>query len=332
MTGPDARALLAAAAACVVQEYPHKLDQVLESDADVLPPRVLHPAFFGSYDWHSSVHNHWLLAYGLRRWPDAAQAAGAAHVLDAHLTPEKVRDELSFFQQAQHSAVERPYGWAWLIFLAGELQEDREAPRRRHWEDATAPAAHYFMDRAVEYFEALDQPVVSGSYNDTAFSLSLIIAGGRRLGNAQSVSRLTALAHSWFDSCRLSAAAPTYGDFLPVGLTVADLMATLTAPGGYGDWLTRCFPELGELTASSSDASHLPTDPDGVHHYGLFLSRAWCLYAVAGALEENDPRRETLVAWADQQAAVGRRATVTGNFLADHWLPTFLAYLDSRLS
>ena len=46
----------------VTREYPHKLDHVLGGDDDALPPRALHPIFFGSFDWHSCVHSYWMLA------------------------------------------------------------------------------------------------------------------------------------------------------------------------------------------------------------------------------------------------------------------------------
>jgi len=47
---------------CVHKEYPNKIAHVLSADADARPPRELTPAFYGCYDWHSSVHGHWLLA------------------------------------------------------------------------------------------------------------------------------------------------------------------------------------------------------------------------------------------------------------------------------
>ena len=40
------------ALACVEKEYPNKISHVLNSDADVAPPRKLTPAFYGCYDWH----------------------------------------------------------------------------------------------------------------------------------------------------------------------------------------------------------------------------------------------------------------------------------------
>ena len=62
------------ALACVHREYPNKVTHVLDGDADVRPPRELTPAFYGCYDWHSSVHGHWLLARAARLHPDASFA------------------------------------------------------------------------------------------------------------------------------------------------------------------------------------------------------------------------------------------------------------------
>src|SRR5215470_7105448 len=57
------------ALACVHKEYPNKVSHSMLSDADVAPPRKLTPAFYGCYDWHSSVHGHWLLVRLLRTFP-----------------------------------------------------------------------------------------------------------------------------------------------------------------------------------------------------------------------------------------------------------------------
>src|SRR5580693_10260671 len=74
------------ALACVHKEYPNKIAHVLNSDADVAPPRKLTPAFCGCYDWHSSVHGHWLLVRLLRSFPDAPFAKDARDALKQSLT------------------------------------------------------------------------------------------------------------------------------------------------------------------------------------------------------------------------------------------------------
>src|SRR5882672_9027733 len=74
------------ALACVHKEYPNKIAHNLNSDQDVAPPRVLTPAFYGCYDWHSSVHGHWLLARLARLFPNAPFAAEARRALVRSLT------------------------------------------------------------------------------------------------------------------------------------------------------------------------------------------------------------------------------------------------------
>jgi len=114
--------LAVAIIAAASREYPHVLAQELCSDADVLPPRVLNPSFFGSYDWHSAVHCHWslvrLLAAGLAgKASDAAQS-----LLEEHLCPERLAGELAFYSGPGGRVAERPYGWAWLVMLHAECE------------------------------------------------------------------------------------------------------------------------------------------------------------------------------------------------------------------
>ena len=82
---------------------------------------ALHPAFYGSYDWHSSVHGHWMLVRLLRLFPDLTEAAEIRAVLGAHLTAENLKAEADYFARKESKSFERPYGWAWLLKLAQEL-------------------------------------------------------------------------------------------------------------------------------------------------------------------------------------------------------------------
>src|ERR1700675_769160 len=111
------------ALACVHKEYPNKIAHVLKSDADVAPPRKLTPAFCGCYDWHSSVHGHWLLVRLLRTFPNAAFAPSAREALRQSLTPENIAQEAVYLRADGRASFERPYGLAWLLQLVAELRE-----------------------------------------------------------------------------------------------------------------------------------------------------------------------------------------------------------------
>src|SRR6266478_3330671 len=105
------------ALACVHKEYPNKLSHTLNSDADVAPPRKLTPAFCGCYDWHSSVHGHWLLARLVRTFPEAPFAVEARKALWDSLTIEKIRQETAYLKGTGRASFERPYGLAWVLQL-----------------------------------------------------------------------------------------------------------------------------------------------------------------------------------------------------------------------
>src|SRR5262245_54131516 len=53
----------------ISKEYPSKPADVLNGEDDVKSPRLVHPAFWGCYDWHSAVHGHWMLVRILRHFP-----------------------------------------------------------------------------------------------------------------------------------------------------------------------------------------------------------------------------------------------------------------------
>src|SRR4051794_10252007 len=108
---------------CVHKEYPNKISHVLNSDADVAPPRKLTPAFCGCYDWHSSVHGHWLLVRLIRAFPNASFAADARKALKQSLSAENVKQEAAYLRGQGRGTFERPYGLAWLLQLSAELHE-----------------------------------------------------------------------------------------------------------------------------------------------------------------------------------------------------------------
>ena len=96
------------ALACVAREYPNKPEHVLSGAEDLKSPEALHPAFFGCYDWHSSVHGHWMLARLLRLDGELPSAPRIREVLDAHLTDAAAAAETRYLEAAANRSVERP--------------------------------------------------------------------------------------------------------------------------------------------------------------------------------------------------------------------------------
>ncbi|MGZ6125317.1 MAG: DUF2891 family protein, partial [Myxococcales bacterium] len=156
----------------VRQEYPNKLDHVMNDAGEVQPPRVLHPAFYGCYDWHSSVHGHWMLVRLLRRFPQLSQAADVRGVLDEHLSPGPVAAEARYFGQPNRKSFERTYGWGWLLKLSAELRS-WDSPEARRWAEALQPLADTVTRAYLDFLPRQTYPIRTGVHPNTAFGLSL---------------------------------------------------------------------------------------------------------------------------------------------------------------
>ena len=102
-------------------EYPNRLGQTLGGDEDLLSPKSLHPAFYGCFDWHSSVHGHWSLVSLLKQYPNIENAESIKINLLSNISKENITAEVQYFKGKHNKIYERTYGWAWLLKLAEEL-------------------------------------------------------------------------------------------------------------------------------------------------------------------------------------------------------------------
>jgi hypothetical protein len=301
----------------VGQEWPQKLDLVLEGTQDLLAPSVLHPAFHGSFDWHSCVHAHWMLARLLRRVPDLPSAGAIAARFDHALTAAHVASERAFLARPSAHGFERPYGWAWLLKLHAELEGDRA--------ERLAPLARDFADRLAAHLPRAAYPVRHGVHANTAFALTLAADWAERHDGAL-LGLLRGTARRWYGAdADAQAWEPSGEDFLSPTLTEALCMARLLPAAEFASWFDRFLPRLaqGEPAALLTPA-HVSDRTDGriVHLDGLNLSRAWCWRALAATLPGADPRR------AHAEDAAGRHLgaaldEVDGHYMGAHWLASF---------
>ena len=157
--------------ACVNQEYPNKLSQTLGDAGDLNEPSVLHPAFYGCFDWHSAVHGHWSMVYLLKNFPDLAKAETLKSYLKEHLTKENIQAEVTYFNGEHNKSYERTYGWAWLLKLAEELHT-WDDPLARELEQNLQPLTDLLVARYEEFLPKLNYPVRVGEHPNTAFGMS----------------------------------------------------------------------------------------------------------------------------------------------------------------
>jgi hypothetical protein len=319
------------ALACVHQEYPNKIAHVMSGDADVRPPRELTPAFFGCYDWHSSVHGHWLLARVARLGPAAPLAAEARQALARSLTAENLAADVRYLEGTGRVSFERPYGLAWLLQLAAELRE-WDSPEARAWAAALAPLETAAAARIRDWLPKLTQPIRVGEHSQTAFALGLVLDWARAKGDEQTAALVASRSRDFYGADRGCPLAyePSGEDFLSPCLGEADLMRRVLAPAEYARWLDGFLPGLpkdGSPLWLAPGVVTDPTDPKLAHLDGLNLSRAWMLEGMASALPGGDARVPALRAAAAVHREKGLRAVTGEHYEGGHWLGTFAVYL-----
>jgi hypothetical protein len=322
------------ALACVDKEYPNKISHVLNSDRDVAPPRKLTPAFYGCYDWHSSVHGHWLLVRLLRTFPNAPFAAQARDALRKSLTAENLKQEAAYLRGEGRASFERPYGLAWLLQLCAELRE-WDDDQAREMSANLSPLEDAAIERLKTWLPKLSHPVRIGEHDQTAFGLSLMLDYARSIKN-DSFARLVAdSARKFFfadKDCPLNY-EPSGEDFLSPCLGEADVMRRVLPQTEFAKWLADFMPQIpmtGNGDWLKPVVSPDPTDPKLAHLDGLNLSRAWMLEGILSALPQDDRRRAALQAAADAHRRAGLAAVTGAHYEGGHWLGSFAVYLTTQ--
>ncbi|CAM2068754.1 DUF2891 domain-containing protein [Sulfidibacter corallicola] len=319
------------ALACVHREYPNKIAHVMNGDGDALPPRQLHPVFYGCFDWHSSVHGHWLLVRLLRQFPEAAFAPRIEAALDRSLTAEAIAGEVAYFKAKGRTAYERPYGLAWLLQLSTELFEWND-PRAKRWHAHLRPLEEIVAHRFRSWLPKLSHPIRTGEHSQTAFAFGLALDWARATGDSRLAALLYEKSQAFYLEDRDAPLAyePSGQDFLSPVLAEADLMRRVLDAKAYAGWLTRFMPKLAQRSGADWLPVAVVTDAsDGklAHLDGLNLSRAWMLEGIAAGLPPKDSRREPLLAAARSHRTAGL-ASVTGeHYEGGHWLASFAVYL-----
>jgi hypothetical protein len=297
----------------VTREYPNKLDHVLAGPQDARTPRDLHPIFYGSFDWHSCVHAWWMLANLLRRFPDLPTAPAIVAHFNSHVTMAAVTAESSYLDRPTARGFERPYGWAWFLYLAAELHL-----HDRPWAATLSPLTQRFIARFESFLPLATYPIRAGVHTNTAFALRLALDYPDPRLNAL----LRATARRWYAGDKDCQAWEPGGDeFLSAALVEAECMRAALPESDFFQWFRQFLPRLTDgqpatlfTPATVSDR----TDGKIAHLDGLNLSRAWCWRNLAGFT----PNPALALATAEAHIAASL-PHVGGHYMGEHWLASF---------
>ena len=336
LTPESASSFAGLALKCVEKEYPNKPGHVINDTADVRSPRTMHPVFYGCYDWHSSVHGHWMLVRLSRLFPDLPEAQRIRDALSRNITAENVRAEVAYLDQPNRKSFERTYGWAWLLKLAEELRlwDDPDGAR---WAENLAPLTHAIVDRYADFLPRQTYPIRTGVHPNTAFGIAFALDYARTAGNAELEEVLIERARTYFGDDKNYPASwePGGEDFFSPSLMEADLMRRVMEPGEFTGWFNGFLPDVHSGQPSSilepaivADRS----DPKIVHLDGLNLSRAWCMFGIISVLSVNDPSRAVLIDAAILHGEDALANVASGNYEGEHWLASFAVYMLTTIS
>lgn len=322
------------ALACVHKQFPNKISHVLNSDADVAPPQKLTPAFYGCYDWHSSVHGHWLLVRLLRTFPDASFAKAARDALKESLTAENLKAEAAYLRGEGRASFERPYGLAWVLQLCAELREWND-PQAQEMLANLKPLEEAALERLTTWLPKLSNPIRIGEHNQTAFALGLILDYARGKHDEHLAKLAADSARKFYQGdkdCPL-AYEPSGEDFLSPCLGEADVMRRVLPQAEFAKWLAQFLPQIPKIASAEwlpVAISPDPSDPKLAHLDGLNLSRAWMLEGILSSLPPNDPRRPALAGAAKAHRDAGLAAVTGAHYEGGHWIGSFAVYLTTQ--
>ncbi|MGI8611978.1 MAG: DUF2891 domain-containing protein [Sphingomicrobium sp.] len=303
----------------VAREYPHKLDHVLSGDADLLPPRILHPIFFGSFDWHSCVHGWWTLLTLRRLFPGSSEAERIADLADDTFTTGKVGAELAYLERPTSAGFERPYGWAWLLYL--HLESTRHADRQ--WSAELEPLARVFAGRLHAYLGKLTYPIRVGTHFNTAFALILALEWADEFDRSLATTARLWAVEQFRGHRDCQAWEPGGDEFLSPALIEGLCMARALTPDGFSEWFAAFLPRLaGREPVTLFTPAFVSDRSDGkiAHLDGLNLSRAWCWRSLAPFLPVDS--KAVAIAAADDHLSAAL-PHVAGDYMGEHWLASF---------
>jgi hypothetical protein len=316
---------------CLHREYPNKIAHTLAGDADVRAPRELYPAFYGCYDWHSSVHGHWLLVRLAKQYPHAPFAAQARAELARSLTAANLAAEAAYLQRDGRASFERPYGLAWLLQLSAELRAWQD-PQAAEWARAIAPVEAAAASRIKTWLPDLTYPIRIGEHDQTAFAFGLIWDWAAISGDGEMRTLLADAARRYYAAdrnCPLSY-EPSGHDFLSPCLAEADFMRRVLTQAEFSRWLDAALPQIprnGHRDWLRPAIVTNRSDPKLAHLDGLNLSRAWMLEGIAHSLPAKDARRFALRNAAGDHRAAALPEVTGEHYEGGHWLGTFAVYL-----
>ena len=307
---------------CLQQEYPNKLSQLLIDSTEIQSPKVLHPAFYGCFDWHSSVHGHWSLVFLLNKFPNLENKEEIIKKLQINLSKENIQTEINYLNKTHEKSFERTYGWNWLLKLQLELETSNESFAKELAQNLK-PLSNLIIERYIEFLPKLLYPIRVGTHANTAFGLTMAWDYAVYSKDENFQNSIKSNAKRLFNSdknCPMSW-EPSGTDFLSPCLEEMAIMERILPKNEFLKWVKDFAPQLF-LKNFNWEVAKVSDRTDGhlVHLDGLNFSRAWNFYHLVNQYPNAFSHLKKV---ADYHFQFSLPSVVDGNYEGEHWLASF---------
>lgn len=311
---------------CIGQEYPNKTAHIINNETEAkLTPSELHPSFYGCFDWHSSVHGHWMLVRLLKTKPGLPNREAIVSTLNRSFMKSGIEAEVEYFTKYESASnFERTYGWAWLLKLDEELA-DWDDPLAREWHESLQPLTQYIVKTWKDYLPKQTYPNRTGVHPNSAFAMGFAIDWARVAGDEEFERQLTEKSKSFYLNDRKTPAylEPDGSDFFSPSLQIADLMRRVLPESSYVRWLNSFYERRSIENISKIAVVSDITDYQIVHLIGLSFSKAWCMKRIANDLPKKHPLKKRFAETSDHLLNSALPYVFEGNYGGEHWLASF---------
>ncbi|WP_052073290.1 DUF2891 domain-containing protein [Thalassotalea sp. ND16A] len=324
------------ALACVHKEYPNIIKHMMVNREQVKTPKQLYPAFYGCFDWHSSVHGHWLLTRIAHQYPDNKHYQSIIASLQQSFSKANIDGELAYFNRVgTGTSFERPYGLAWFLQLITELRQ-WQSDEAKIWLTTLKPLEDKIVANISAWLPKLAFPIRVGEHSQTAFAFGLMLDWSKTANEQpmqQLLNRTIMRLYGSDVNCPL-AYEPSGQDFLSPCIAEADLMRRVMDKKQYRQWLSNFLPDI----PTNNDGSWLTvanvvdkSDGKLAHLDGLNLSRSWMLEGIAAGIGKDDKRYGAIMAAANAHKTAGINSVIHDmHYMGSHWLGSFATYLQTQ--
>jgi hypothetical protein len=308
---------------CIDQEYPNKLGQVLGDATYLKEPSELHPAFYGCFDWHSSVHGHWTLLNILKEIPEFEYKQEVWLKLKANISKENIEKEVAYFDDVHNNTFERTYGWAWLLKVS-ETLKDWNTKESLELSNNLEPLVKLIEQKYMEFLPKLNYAIRVGEHPNTAFGMSFALDYAKKYSpELEAIIIQKAKEYYLNDTNCPITWEPGGFDFLSPCLQEAALMLKVLSKTEFENWLDNFLPNFRNNPAEFLKVAEVTDRSDGklAHLDGLNFSRAWCLYEIG-----NELQNEEMIQLANKHFNYSYEKMDSGEYAGAHWLASFALY------